>query len=168
MRKLFRSIFYPKLRNSGGNLPDSLVNAVIDRTVDRTDKRRRALTGYRKRLWEPVTKAVRHIIRIVGRPPAGTDLIPSNFGHEPTLGAVFVSSDHLRDTSGRLQTIRHYLDTFPSPRPAEIFGLMTMSQHRHRVLGLELNGETVVREFFRRLSASRTTVSSPPRRADAP
>jgi hypothetical protein len=148
MRKLLRSIFCPERRNSGGDLPDSIVNAAIDRTVDRTDKRLRALTGYRTRLREPVTLAVRHVIRTVGRLPSAIDLSPTNYGRDPTLRAIFASTNHLRDTLGRLQTVRRYLDTAPGLPPTEIFGLMTMSKHRHSLLGLELHGDTVVRDVL--------------------
>lgn len=148
MRRLFRSIFRPDRRELSDGLPNFLVTAAIDRAVDRTDKRLRALSGHQKVLRKPVVAAIRHVIRLVDQLPSAIELSPRSYGREPTLRAAFASADHLRDTLGRLQTVRHYLHHAPAPPPAEIFGLVTMFQHRHHVLGLELHGDMVVRDVL--------------------
>lgn len=148
MRAIFRFLFHPGRRGPSGGLPHFLVEAAIERTVDRTDKRLRALSSYRKTLRDPVAAAIRHVIRLVDQLPPAIDLSPRSYGREPTLRAAFASADHLRDTLGRLHTVRDYLNNPRHRLPAEIFGLMTMSQHRHHVLGMELQGDVVVRDVL--------------------
>ena len=74
MFKLFQSLFSAE-RTAVGAWPEELVQEAIERAVDGTDPRLRAISGYRKRLREPVIRAIDHVVRVVNELPAP---IPAN------------------------------------------------------------------------------------------
>lgn len=147
MPRFLDSIF-PTRKQDSGSLPKALLDAAVERAVDRTDPRLRALGGYRKQLREPVARATRHVIRLAGQMPNAAEISPSQYGNDPRLRAVFASAAHLSDVLGRFQTIKDYLDNCTGPLPDDIFGLLIMSQRQRRVLGMELHGDTLRRDVL--------------------
>ncbi len=59
-------------------LQEGLLGAAIERAVDKTDHRLRALGGYRKRLREPVERALRHVIGLVDQLPEPIEISPNH------------------------------------------------------------------------------------------
>ena len=131
-----------------GRLPPALIDAAIERAVDGTDRRLRALGKYRKRLRAPVATAVQHVIELIDALPPVVEMTPGNYGSDPRLRMAFVSPDHLNDTLTRFWTVRDYLSSAPRPLPDDIFGLLTMRQHEQRVLGMELDGGLLKRDVL--------------------
>lgn len=145
----FLSGLFGKLPEEGaGRLPAALIDAAIERAVDGTDRRLRALGKYRKRLRVPVTQAVQHVIQLIDALPPAVAISPGDYGADRRLRAVFVSADHLRDTLTRFWTVRDYLSGAARPLPDDIFGLLTMTQREQSVLGMELDGELLKREVL--------------------
>ena len=71
MLKLFQSIFGGGEQR--GRYPESLIEAAIERTVDGTDPRLRALFGYKKHLRPSVIHAIDHVVALVNSIPAPLD-----------------------------------------------------------------------------------------------
>ena len=68
MLKLFQSIFGGEA--VCGQYPEGFIDAAIERAVDGTDPRLRALPGYKNQLRPPVTHAIDHVVALVeGIPP---------------------------------------------------------------------------------------------------
>lgn len=145
--RFFSSIFTTR-KEDFGSLPKALLDAAVERAVDRTDRRLRALSSYRKHLRKPVARAMRHVIRLVGQMPKAAEISPHRYGSDPRLRAAFASPDHLSDVLHRFQTVRDYLEDRPGPLPDDIFGLLIMSQRQRQVLGMELHGDTLRRDVL--------------------
>jgi hypothetical protein len=144
----FLSALFSNPSDESGGLPDTLLEAAIERAVDGTDRRLRALGNYRKRLREPVACAVHHVLEQVGRLPAPAEISPCCYGHDPRLRAVFASPDHLRSVLGRFQTVKDYLREVSGPLPDDIFGLLSMSRRERSVLGMEVDGDALRRDVL--------------------
>lgn len=145
----FISVLFNNAQDDGPPaLPESLLDAAIDRTIDGTDRRLRALGNHRKRLREPVSIAVRHIIDLVGRLPPPTEIGPQCYGSDPCLRAAFASPNRLAEVLGQCQTIRDFERACSGPPPDAIFGLLTMSREERTVLGMEMDGETLRRDVM--------------------
>jgi hypothetical protein len=125
-----------------------ILDAAIERAVDRSDKRLRALSGYRKALRDPVASAIQHINLVVDQLPSAVEISPKRYGNDPMLRVAFASSDHLHETLRRFQSVRGYLDQTRRSPPDEIFGLVTMSQRQRTVLGFELQGDLLMRDVL--------------------
>ena len=144
----FLSSLFTSHDDDNHGVPDTLLEAAIDRAVDGTDRRLRALGNYRARLREPVAIAVRHLIELVGQLPRATEIAPGCYGSDSRLRAAFASPNHLAEVLGQCQTIKDFLRTCCGPPPDAIFGLLTMSLQERTVLGMEMDGDTLRRDVM--------------------
>lgn len=107
MFKLFHSIF------GGGShtqsaYPDSLVSEAIERALDGTDPRIRLLSGYAKKLREPVIHAIDHVINLVDALPAPANASAQGRDHSPALSLFFYSSARMADIFGKDVALREF------------------------------------------------------------
>jgi hypothetical protein len=145
MLHFLSSLFKPSA-DEGDGLDKALVEAAIERAIDSTDPRLRALGNYRKRLREPATVAARHVIALVDKQQAPVEISRRSYSTDPRLRAFFVSADHLRETLGGIRTVRGYLEGVSGPPPDAIYGLLTMEWKERTVLGAEQTGEILRRD----------------------
>ncbi|MDV6343910.1 hypothetical protein [Nitrosomonas sp. Is37] len=147
MLRFLSSLFTGTSEQKKG-LPEDLIEKAIERTVDGTDRRIRAIGQYRKRLHQPVELTIDHVISTVDALPAPIEISPRAFGQDSCLRAFFVSTDHLREVFGNFKTVRDYLTDLNGPLPEQIFGLLSMVMEERKVFGVELVGETLRREVM--------------------
>lgn len=130
-------------------LDKALIEAAIERAIDGTDPRLRALGNYRKRLREPVECAVRHIIALVDDLPPASEISRRGYSTDPRLRAFFVSAEHLQEVLGGFKTVADYLQGIAAPLPETIFGLLTLTWKEHTVFDTEQRGEILRRDVAR-------------------
>lgn len=146
MLRLLSSLFTDSKERSGG-LDETLVAKAIERAVDGTDRRIRALPDYRKRLRQPVEQAVSHMIALVDALPPAVEISPRAFGEDPVLRAFFVSAEHMGEVFRGFNSVRDYLD-LAEPLPEAIFGLLAMGREERSVFGMELDGDNLRRDVM--------------------
>ena len=86
MRHLLSSLFAP-VERSDERIDATLLERTIERAVDASDPRLRALPGYRKRLRTPVEAALRHTIALVERLPEPVEISRQAYRVDPRLRA---------------------------------------------------------------------------------
>jgi len=145
MLHLLSSLFAPSTQREPW-LDDALLERAIERIVDGTDPRLRALPGYRKRLSPLAEGAVRHVVTLVSALPEAAEISREAFLKDPRLRAFFVSADHLQEVIGNCPAVRSYLATLNGPVPEEIFGVLSMEYAEKNILGMDLRGDTLQRE----------------------
>lgn len=129
--------------------PDrALIDAAIERAVEGTDRRLRAIGDYRKRLRDPVERAAGHVIALVDSIPAPAEISRQAFGLDPRVRAFFSSNEHLREILGGFRGLRACLEPGTGPLPDDIFGLLTLTMEERSVLGMELDGDAVRRDVL--------------------
>jgi hypothetical protein len=131
-----------------GAAPQNATEAALERAIDKTDRRLRALGDYRKRLLGPTERALRHVADLVQALPEPVEISPARYGQDARLRAVFASAEHLGDVLGQFQTIRDFLENHAGPLRDEIFGLLTMLKKERRILGMEMDGDQVQRDVL--------------------
>lgn len=144
----FLSALFDPARNPDEILLEQVRAAAIERAVDKTDPRLRALDRYRERLHEPVARALSHVIGLVDRLPTPVEISPGQYGHDPRLKALFASAEHLGEVLGRFQDVREYLARRPGPAPDDIYGLLAAAKREKQVLGMALEGGLVRRDVL--------------------
>jgi hypothetical protein len=123
-----------------------LLERAIERAVAGTDPRLHALSGYRKRLREPIECAVRHVIELTGQLPEPAEISRKACRNDPRLRAFFVSPDHLQEVLGQCQALTEYRRA-QQPGPDEaIYGMLSMVRSEKNVLGMDLRGDLLQRE----------------------
>lgn len=120
-----------------GRYPKSLIQAAIERTVDGTDSRLRLLSGYRKRLLEPVVEAIDHSVALVDSLPAPLVAARRAYQDEPTLAAVFASAESMMEELGRDTALRNFL-AGPGRYASEVTALLVAEREERHILGREL------------------------------
>jgi hypothetical protein len=151
MLHLFRSIFGSAEEPTPH--PAELINRAIERAVDGTDSRLRALSGYQKTLRPAVIHALDHVITLADSLPAVLDLTACTFGDDPETSAYFVSLEHLHEVLERDAMFNQWLDSAEGAAADDIVVLLLMTLTERKVLGVALEGETL------RHDVAQTTVS---------
>ena len=143
MLKLFQSIFGSN--EKPGQHPESLIEMAIERAVDGTYPRLRALPGYRKRLRDPVIHAIDHAISLVDTLPVPLSAVAAEYSKDPRLPALFVSPEHMREVLGNDNVLGDFRDNHPeSGEP--ITALLLAERKESNTLGVEMDGEIMRRD----------------------
>jgi hypothetical protein len=137
MFKLFSSIFGIPDNEQDVAIPDSLIKAAIERTLDGTDPRIRILPGYAKALREPVMHAIKHVVAMVDALPSPVQTSKEAREQNPALGAIFISAARMSDILARDNSLREYLTT-TSPKPSSAVGLLVVERHEKTGFGYAL------------------------------
>ena len=145
MLKLFESIFGSQSgAKAARHFPEALVEMAIERAVDGTDPRMRALSGYRKRLRAPVIHAGEHVIALVDSLPAPAPATHAEFGANARLAALFASAEHMREVFAADAALGEFRDHHPGSEP--VTALLLAERVEKNVLGVELDGEMLKRD----------------------
>ena len=143
MFDLFQSIF--RGGEQQGHYPESLIEAAIERAVDGTDPRLRALFGYRKQLRPPVIHAIDHVVELVDGIPAPLPAGRSDYNADPRLKALFASADRMQEVFGNDAALNEFRGG--SGKGAErVIALLLAERVEKNVLGMELAGDLLRRD----------------------
>lgn len=142
--KLFHSIFGGS--ESRGRYPESLIEMATERAVDGTDSRLRALPGYRKRLREPVIKAIDHVVALVDAIPEPLMAGAREHGTEPRLAAVFSSAGDMLNLLGRDPALTEFLASAEGCGAERATALLLAERVERKILGMDLVGDQVRRD----------------------
>ena len=137
MLKLFQSIFGGT--EKAGRYPESLVEAAIERAVDGTDRRLRALSGYKKQLRPAVIHAIDHVVELVDRFPAPAPAGRADYGTNPCLRALFSSAGNMLEMFGHNAGLEEFSTTPDKP----VIALLLAEHTEKKVLGVDLVGDRV-------------------------
>jgi hypothetical protein len=147
MLKLLYSIFGGG--EHSGRYPESLVDLAIDRAVEGTDPRVRALPGYARKLRDPIVRAIDHIVDLVDslhESLAPVAVGAASFSADPRLSAIFASTESMLDILGRDQALRDFLDEGAGRGLRPVNALLLADPMERNILGLDLVGDQVRRD----------------------
>lgn len=137
MLKLFQSIFGGT--EKAGRYPESLVDAAIERAVDGTDRRLRALSGYKKQLRPAVIHAIDHVVDLVDGLPLPVQAGRADYGTNPCLRALFSSADNMLEMFSHNAALNELHTTSGGP----VIALLLAEHTEKKVLGVDLVGDKV-------------------------
>jgi hypothetical protein len=143
MLKLFQSIFGGGEQQ--GHYPESLIEAAIERTVDGTDPRLRAVFGYKKYLRPSVIHAIDHVIALVDGIPAPLPAGRSDYSADPRLKALFATADRMQEVFGNDVELNEFRGG-PNKGAERVYALLLAERVEKNVLGMELAGDTLRRD----------------------
>lgn len=144
MLRLFQSIFLKS--DETGPYPAELVAQAIDRAVDGTDPRLRALPGYRRRLRPAVIRAIDYVVELVRAMPAPAELTRQDYSADPRVAAVFASVEHVREVLARDPALSAFRQRSGVLFASRVYALLVMEKYEKKVFGMELHGDFTQRE----------------------
>jgi hypothetical protein len=118
----------------------------IERVVDGTDIRLRAVSHYRRKLWDPVERAIDYVVTFVNALPPPITAHRQGYMTDPRLRALFASPESLREILSFSDGTRNYLKQAPDPLPAELYAGLGAVRVEKNVLGIEMDGEILRRD----------------------
>jgi len=146
MLKLLQSIFRQTPESTSGH-DEKLVALAIERVVDGTDPRLRALSGYRKKLQPAVVGALDYTMELVDGLPPSIALSPEQFSHDDYIRSFFVSPNHITEFLTRSPNLHGYLEKRRGLDPEFIHALLVLTRVERKVLGVEMVGELLTRDM---------------------
>jgi hypothetical protein len=122
-----------------------MIDAAIERAVDGTNPWLRSLTGYRHKLRPAVLHAIDHIVVLANSMQTPLELSREAYGREPQLQLFFISSEQMEQVIRDDPALNAFRATTGNAnRPA--WAELVMRCEQHRSFGVELLGETIVRD----------------------
>lgn len=132
--------------NQPGKFDKELMLMAIERVVDGTDSRLRAVSHYRRKLWGAVEQAIDFIVTFVNTLPPAIMADRQGYMTDPRLRALFASPDHLREILSFSDGTRNYLKKTADPLPVELYAGLAAVRVEKNTLGIEMDGEILRRD----------------------
>ncbi|MBL8248072.1 MAG: hypothetical protein JNK95_06860 [Candidatus Competibacter sp.] len=129
-----------------GKFDKELMLRAIERAVDGTDPRLRAVSHYRRQLWNAVERAIDFVVTFVNTLPPAIVADRQGYMTDPRLRALFASPESLREILSFSDGVRNYLKQAPNPLPAELYAGLGAVRLEKNVLGIDLDGEILRRD----------------------
>lgn len=130
---------------------DHLLHAAVDAVIDGTDARLRVAPNVARRLRQPVRTAIGYVRGIVEHLGPAVELSAASFGSDPRVHALFGSVDSMRQTVGRDPALRSFEREAGYAVGDEAFALLLAERRLKQVLGMDLQGDLVLRDLRRTL-----------------
>jgi hypothetical protein len=143
MLKLLHSIFGGEKKAE--RYPESLIEAAIERTVEGTDRRLLALSGYKKQLRPSVIHAIDHVVGLVDGLPAPVAARRTDYSADPCLTALFASADHMLQVFGSGAVLNEFRGASVASSE-RVFALLLAERTEKNILGNDLVGGQVRRD----------------------
>ena len=132
---------------AGSYIPDSgFLAQAIERVVDETLPRLRAVPGYRRRLEGPVTDAFLYIDELVEHMPGSFQCSRSAFSADPRVKSFFVNPRHMQEVFSQSKDVRELFDA--APQAEECCALVCMRMEERTKFGVAQSGDTVHRDVL--------------------
>jgi hypothetical protein len=145
MLKLFQSIFRPGSDKQGA-YPEDLIERAIERAVDTTDGRLRALPRYKKSLRPAIIHAIDHVIAMVDSFSPPLELSRRSFGSNAEVSNYFASVEEMDEILSRDAEMRQWQKSSEGALAERVFMLLIMLMRERNVLGVALEGSEVRRD----------------------
>lgn len=129
-----------------GKFDKDLMLRAIERLVDGTDPRLRAVSHYRRQLWNAVDHAIDFVVTFVNTLPPAITADRQGYMTDPRLRALFASPEHLREILSFSDGMRNYLKQAPDPLPTELYAGFGAVRAEKNTLGIEMDGDILRRD----------------------
>lgn len=124
-------------------IPVEVIDRFIDLAVNQFDGRLKVIPGYRKRLREPVKISLLYLINQIEHLPESIEITNSAYASDPTVHALFGSSEQIEHLFSNSQNFRKFADAPASAGISHGYALMIMSRREKRRPGQTLNGDEI-------------------------
>ncbi|MBL0142332.1 MAG: hypothetical protein IPP91_09645 [Betaproteobacteria bacterium] len=145
MFKLFQSIFGAG-GDAGDRYPAALRAAALDRALEATDPRIRAVSGHRARLEPAILHAIGHVVGLVDALPPAIEASRKACGTDDRLAAFFASADRMAEVFGADRALIEFLASPAGDGTEPVLALLLVERSEKKVLGMALQGDQVQHE----------------------
>lgn len=137
-----------------GNKSDAPANerlqAAVERVIEGTDPRLKAMSGARERLLPAVEHALAYAHGAVSHIPAGIELTPDNWGRTPLLRAFFTRPGDVGEALSASQDLRDFMKSPAASGMAALHCVVAATRVERTVLGHAMEGEMLRQDVAQR------------------
>jgi hypothetical protein len=124
----------------------TVIQAAIERVVDGTDPRLRAVTHYRRKLRMPVERAIDYVSAQIDVLPPAIDASRRGFTADPHLRALFASPEQLLEILSFSPNMRDCLQRGNGSPPPELYAALRAERIERNTLGIAMQGNQIQRD----------------------
>ncbi len=114
---------------------DERLRAAVDRVIEGTDPRLKAIGSARERLSPAVAHALAYAHEAVGRIPPGIELTPESWSQTPLLRAFFTRPADVAAALARSQDVRDFINSPAAAGMTMLHGVVAATRVERTVLG---------------------------------
>lgn len=129
------------------------LRAAVDKVIEGTDPRLKAMSGARERLAPAVEHALAFVQQAVAKLPPAIELTPANWSASPLLHAMFTRPADITDALAMSGDVRDFMKTPAAATMDTFYGVLAATHVERKVLGSAMEGEML------RQDVAQTTVS---------
>lgn len=136
--------FFSALFGAGSALSNPVVQAAIERAVDRIDPRLRLVGGYPGNYQAVVARAYAYSAELAASIPGPIAVDREHFASDSTVHAMFGSMRDMNTAMCLSQAMRAFRQDRPDAQ--EVYAVLGMRRFERKTLGMEFDGEILRRE----------------------
>lgn len=125
---------------------EATVDEAIDHLVDGIDPKMRIVSGYKKKLWPAVDKALIYISWLVDTIPGPVECNRKSFATDPLVNAIFATAGDIKKVFSQSEALSEFFDDPMNVNVDECYALMCMEKKEHTGFGMELEGDFVKKD----------------------
>ena len=125
---------------------EDLLNA-IDRILSETKTKISKVSGYRKKLKDPIRTALNKITAMTSQIPGPVTLDPDKWEDSPVLRTIFVNPKAFSQWGENCKTLQNALQQNPTN---DFYGLMVAEYHEKTSLGVGLVGDIIQKDVLQK------------------
>lgn len=138
--------FFNVERESTSRLNKAMIQAAIERVVDGTDPRLRAVRHYRRKLRAPVERTMEYVMAQIAVLPPAIEAGRRGFTADPHLRALFASPDQLLETLSFSPAMRDYRQCYNGASSPELYAALRAERIERNTLGIAMRGDQIQRD----------------------
>jgi hypothetical protein len=120
---------------------DEHLKAAVERVIEGTDPRLKAISDVRVRLAPAVAQVLDSAQKRVAPLPPCVEMTPKTWGQSPLLRAMFVRPVEVSNTLAQSQDLRNFLDSSPALAMETVFCVVAATRVERTVFGAALEGD---------------------------
>ncbi len=143
--RFFNSLFNVE-QEPASRFDKAMIQAAIERVVDGTDPRLRAVRHYRRKLRIPVERTIEYVMAQIAVLPPPIEAGRRGFTADPHLRALFASPEQLLETLSFSPAMSNYRQCNNGSCPLELYAALRTERIERNTLGIAMQGDQLQRE----------------------
>jgi hypothetical protein len=123
-----------------------MLDRAIERVTDGTDNRIRAVPGYKRKLYKSILKSLEFADRLIEQVPGAIELDSDQFVIDPYIRVFFPTKNGLMKVFQQSSELKEYFTDAAHAGDSESCALLCMRKYEETVLGMELEGDHVIKD----------------------
>ena len=143
-----KRVRWRRITRAGAHAREAEIVAAIEQVVDEINPKLRAIGSYRKRLRQPVERALAYCEEIAASVPGPIEVNRTAWSNDPLVRAFFTGIGHMREVLDSNPETHDYFRSHHAGGQQHCYALLSMLRSERTVTGVESSGDIVKRDVL--------------------